>query len=89
MSEEAAGGIKQDETPTDTPSTEPFVSDDSIVLDAFADVKGAILSRRTDIVREMLSTAQSSKILRQSYLEIFRNLALYFFLMEMRERYPV
>ena len=63
MSEEAAGSIKQDEAPADTLSTEPFVSDDSIVLDAYADVKGAILSRRTDIVREMLSAAQSSKIL--------------------------
>ena len=69
MSEEAADSIKQDDPSADTPSKEPFVSDDSIVLDAFADVKGAILSRRTDIVREMLSAAQSSKILHRFYSE--------------------
>uniref|UniRef100_A0A7M5UUI9 Uncharacterized protein n=2 Tax=Clytia hemisphaerica TaxID=252671 RepID=A0A7M5UUI9_9CNID len=36
-----------------------YISDDPVILEAFNDIKAAILAKRTDIVRQILSAAQS------------------------------
>lgn len=36
-----------------------YVSEDPVILEAFTDVKAAILANRTDIVRQILSAAQA------------------------------
>lgn len=36
-------------------------SSDPVITDAFASIKAAILSKRTDIVRQILCAAESSK----------------------------
>lgn len=41
--------------------TDEYISDDPVILDAFADIKNAIMAKRTDIVRQILSAAQSCK----------------------------
>lgn len=40
---------------------EEYICDDPVILDAFSDLKTAILAKRTDIVRQILSAAQSCK----------------------------
>ena len=41
---------------------EEFAIDDHVVLEGFDDIKSAILTGRTDIVRRILSVAQSCKL---------------------------
>ena len=46
---------------TSNGATSDYVSEDPIILEAFTDVKAAILAKRTDIVRQILSAAQACK----------------------------
>ena len=59
---EQEGDKQQKETALHT-KTDGYVSEDPVILDAFSDMKNAILAKRTDIVRQILSAAQSCKLI--------------------------
>ena len=56
---ELTNSVKVSDKLDETNKSENYVCDDPVILDAFSDVKAAILSQRTDIVRQILSAAQS------------------------------
>lgn len=55
-----------------------YVSEDPVILDAFSDMKNAILAKRTDIVRQILSAAQSCKLVKWFITYIVYVHVLYF-----------
>ena len=52
-------------------ATSDYVSEDPIILEAFTDVKAAILARRTDIVRQILSAAQACKLIELLFIIVY------------------
>ena len=42
-------------------NSDEYVCSDPVILDAFSDTKTAVLTKRTDIVRQILSAAQQCK----------------------------
>ena len=61
MPEKETNSPKRKECEVSDGATSDYVSEDPIILEAFTDIKAAILARRTDIVRQILSAAQACK----------------------------